>query len=280
MIKVGYLGPEGTFSEEAGKVYAKKLEGKVEMIPYATFHDLLTDANRNKVDEAVVPIENSIEGTVPAVTDILAQENNLKIKQEIVVAVHQYLVAGKGVKLSEITDVISHPQPLGQCTEYLRKNLPKAKLHLSHSTVEAIKQVATSISEKGIVFAAIGSKAAANLYKLKIIASSVNAKGNETRFLVLAKNDHAKTGHDKSSIVFSVAKNRPGGLYSILGEFADRKINLTKIESRPSKKALGDYFFFVDLDGHRDDALVSEALKNVKKNVAFFKFLGSYPKHK
>jgi prephenate dehydratase len=288
MIKVGYLGPEGTFSEEAGRAYAKKLEGKVEMLPFTTIHDLLFAADRKKIDEAVVPIENSIEGTIGVVTDMLVKDVNLMIRQEMVVPVYHYLIAQKGVKLSEITDVISHPQGIDQSKEFLRKKIPRAKMHLSYSTAEAVRQVATSLGEriiahgkvKGPVFAAVGTEASAKLYGLKVIASRINAPENQTRFVVLAKPDHPRTGDDKTSLVFSVARDRPGGLYSILGEFAVRSINLTKIESRPSKRALGDYYFFVDLQGHREDRLVAEALSKMARKVAFLKFLGSYPRFK
>ena len=277
MLKVGYLGPEGTFSEEAGKIYAKKLEGKVDMIPYSTLHDILMDVEKNKINEAVVPIENSVEGTIGIVTDMLAKDVNLKVRQEIIVPIYHNLIGQKGVKVSSIKEVISHPQGLDQCKEFLRKNLPKAKMLLSYSTSEAVKQVAAS-SHPNI--AAVGSRASAELYGLKILAAKINPSDNKTRFVVLAKTDHKPTGHDKTSLVFSIAKDRPGGLFAILGEFAERKINLTKIESRPSKKALGDYYFFIDLIGHRTDKLAAEALKAVEKKAAFFKMLGSYPKSK
>jgi len=287
-MKVGYLGPEGTFSEEAGRIYSKRLEGKVEMIPYTTFHDLLYAADSEEINEAVVPIENSIDGTIGTVTDMLVKDVNLKACQELILPVFHYLLAQKGVRIGEISDVISHPQPLEQCKDFLRKKMPKAKLHLSYSTAEAARQVALSLGEKiishgkvkGPVFAAIGTLSAAKLYGLSVIAKKINAKDNQTRFVVLSKKDHKMTGDDKTSIVFSIAKDRPGGLHEILSEFADRSINLTKIESRPSKRALGDYYFFVDLQGYRDDKQIKDALSKIKSKASFFKFLGSYPRFK
>jgi prephenate dehydratase len=287
-MKVGYLGPEGTFSEEAGKVYSSKLEGKVEMMPYPTFHDLLYSADRDEINEAVVPIENSIDGTIGTVTDMLVKDVNLLICQELILPVFHYLLAQKGVRINEITDVISNPQPLEQCKDFLRKRMPKAKLHLAYSTSEAARQVALSLGEKiishgkvkGPIFAAIGTLSAAKLYGLSVIAKKINAKDNETRFVVLSKNDHKRTGNDKTSIVFSIAKDKPGGLHEILSEFADRAINLTKIESRPSKRALGDYYFFVDMQGYGGDKQIKEALLKIKRKAAFFKFLGSYPRFK
>lgn len=287
-MKVGYLGPEGTFSEEASKLYAKSLNLSASMIPFGTFHEVLKAVDNGEIDEAIVPIENSIDGTIGTVTDMLAKDVNLKILREIVLPVHNCLLAQKGVKLHEITDIISHPQPIEQCKEYIRKKLPKVKLHLSSSTSEAAKQVALSLGEKiiahgkikGPVFAAIGPQSLSKLYDLAIIAKDINSKDNQTRFVVLAKNDHKRTGDDKSSIVFSLPKDRPGGLHDVLMEFAQRGINLTKIESRPAKKALGDYYFFVDFQGHNDDSEVQNALKLIQSKVAFYKFLGSYPAFK
>jgi prephenate dehydratase len=164
--------------------------------------------------------------------------------------------------------------------------LKKAMIHLSSSTAEAVKQVALSMpgkpkTKEKHVYAAIGTKAAAKLYGMDVLASNINDfKDNQTRFIVLAKNDHPVTGKDKTSIVFTIAKDQPGGLYNILGEFAVRRINLTKIESRPSKTALGDYYFFADMEGHHKQKPVEEALAEVKKKAAFLKILGSYPRAK
>lgn len=284
-MKVGYLGPEGTNSEEASRLYLKKIEGKVELIPYTTIHDVLFAADRGKINEAIVPIENSIEGTVGIVTDMLVKDVDLVIKQELIIPIYHYLVVQKGITFREITDVISNPQVLDQCKGFLRKNLPGAKLHLSYSSADAVRQVATSLGKviahgrtKGSVFAAIGTAASAGLYGLKIIASRINAHDNQTRFVVLAKNDHPRTGKDKTSMVFSIASDRPGGLHDVLSEFAVRNINLTKIESRPSKKALGDYYFFADMQGHCQDRVIAEALKEIKRKTSFLKLLGSYPR--
>ena len=285
-MRVGFLGPEGTFSEEASKIYLKRIPGKIELIPYTTVHDLLFAVDRGKIKEAITPIENSIEGTVGVVTDMLVRDVRLMIRQEIVIPIYHYLIAQKGVHLNEVSDVISHPQALDQCKEFLKKKLPKVKLHLSYSTSDAVRQVATSIGEKiiahgrvkGSVFAAIGSKSSAKLYDLKILAQKINAKENQTRFIVLAKKDHARTGKDKTSVVFSISSDRPGGLHDILSEFAVRNINLTKIESRPSKRALGDYYFFADMEGHRQDRVIAEALREINRKASLLKLLGSYPR--
>jgi prephenate dehydratase len=288
MIKVGYLGPEGTNSEEASRLYLKKIEGKVELLPYSTIHDVMSAADRKKIDEAIVPIENSIEGTIGLVTDALVKDVSLVIKQELVVPIYHYLMVQKGINLGDITDVISNPQILDQCKEFLRRKLPKAKLHLAYSSAEAVRQVALSLGEKviahgkvkGSVFAAIGTAPSAKMYDLKIAAAKINAHDNCTRFVVLSKTDHPRTGDDKTSIVFSISKDRPGGLHDVLAEIAMRNINLTKIESRPSKKALGDYYFFVDMQGHRQDTTIAEVLSEIKRKTSMLKLLGSYPRAK
>jgi prephenate dehydratase len=285
-MKVGFLGPEGTFCEEASNIYLKRVPGKIELIPYTTIHDLLYAVDRGRIAEAITPIENSIEGTVGIVTDMLVKDVNLLIRQEIVIPIYHYLIAQKGIRLPEVTDIISHPQALDQCKDFIRSNFPKVKLHLAYSTSDAVRQVAISLGEKiiahgrikGNVFAAIGTKTSASLYGLKVLASKINAKENQTRFIVLTKKDHAPTGKDKTSIIFSILKDRPGGLHDVLEVFAVRNINLTKIESRPSKKALGDYYFFADMEGHRKDKTIAEALRDIKKQASFLKILGSYPK--
>jgi len=268
MLKVGFLGPEGTFSEEASSIYQKKI-GKAKFIPYSTIHDLLIDADKGKIDE----------GTIGIVTDTLVNEVNLKIKQEIVLKVNHYLMSKVKLAPGKVTEVLSHPQVIDQCKHYLRRKLPKAKVRFAFSTADAARQVAEAEVIPSLDMpAAIASNASARLYGLKIIDSKVNdSPYNSTRFVVLAKTDHPRTGNDKTSIVFSILRDRPGGLHEILGEFAKRKINLTKIESRPTKRTLGDYFFFIDMQGHRTDKLVSQALSEVKKKASFFKALGSYP---
>lgn len=274
--KIGYLGPEGTFSQDAGFLYLKKLEHKADLIPFSTIHDLLIAVDRKKLDEGIVPIENSIEGTIGIVADMLVKEVDLKIKNEIIIPIHHFLMAKGKIPLGKIKEVISHPQPIEQCRTWLRKHLPHAKITLSYSTAEAAKHVALSEKEN---IAAIASRGSAELYKLKILVKDITEyRDNLTRFVILSKQDHVPTKSDKTSIVFSITADKPGGLHKILEKFAIRDINLTKIESRPSKKALGDYFFFVDMEGHRTDKPVSEALKDIKAKVSFIKILGSYPK--
>ncbi len=275
-MKLGYLGPEGTFSFEAARSYASGIDANAELIPYPTLHDVLFACDREHIDAAIVPVENSIEGTIGVVQDMLVKEVDLKVKDEFVLAVDNSLLSVKGAFVSGIKKVLSHPQPLEQCRNWIRKNLPEAVLRSTTSTSEAAKEVSVA---KDTSSASIGSASLASIYGLEVLVKDINDyPDNETRFIVVAKADSKQTGTDKTSVVFSILSDRPGGLYGILAEFAKRKINLTKIESRPSKKALGDYFFFVDMEGHRTDKQIADALADMSNKVAFIKILGSYPR--
>lgn len=270
--KIGFLGPGGTFSEMAAREYVGH---KVTLVPYETLYDLILAADRGVVTAAVAPLENSLEGSVNLTLDMLVKEVDLRISREIVLHIHHYLLGWPGTKLDRISEVFAHPQASGQCHEWLRKNLKQAKVHPTESNAQSVELVARS---KNFWQAAIGPKRAGEIYGLKVLASHINDfKENQTRFVVLAKKDSPATGRDKTSIVFSTLRDRPGGLYEILGEFASRAINMTRIESRPSRKMLGDYVFFIDLAGHREDPKVAQALAAVRRKASFFKMLGSYP---
>lgn len=274
-MTIGYLGPEGTNSHDAAKLYAKKTRAKTSLVAYPTLHDLLFAVDREAVDQGIAPVENSIEGTVGVVQDMLVKEVDLKIMGELVLPIHNCLLCNKNIELKDVTEVISHPQPLEHCRGWLRKHLPHARITASSSTAEAARYISSSRSKTAC---AIGPSSLSKLYGLKVIRKDItDYSDNATRFIILSKADHKRTGKDKTSIVFSAIADRPGGLFSILGEFASRKINLTKIESRPSKKALGDYFFFVDISGHRKDKKIAEALSGMTNKVAFMKIIGSYP---
>lgn len=277
MIKIGYLGPAGTFCEEAALLYTEKIEAQ--LVPLTPLYDLILSIDKGDVDEGVVPIENSVEGSLSLTLDMLVKEVKLLIKKEIILAVQHYLLGQAGTSLIEITDVVSHPQAQAQCHQFLRERLPGVKFHPAESTAQAVEAVANAKSQPGQVLAAIGSLKAAKIYGLEVLSDVINDyQDNFTRFVVLGKKDAPPTGRDKTSIVFSSLRDKPGALWELLGEFAKRGINLTKIESRPSKKMLGDYLFFVDLEGHRTEPKVKEALAAVEKSVSYFKMLGSYPK--
>ena len=219
----------------------------------------------------MVPIENSTEGQVGATLDALVLKEGVKIYGEQVIPVNHNLLSNKGTKEEEITDVYSHAQALAQCQRYVNKN--KMNPHFTTSTAAAAKEVKLK-SNVG----AIGTLKAAELYDLEIISKNIqDFKNNETRFIILSKNDHAMTGNDKTSILFSLSDDKPGDLNGILSIFAVNEINLTKIESRPSKKGLGKYIFFVDFEGHKSDEVIKYILNIIKTKTSFMKVLGSYP---
>ena len=222
----------------------------------------------------VIPIENSIEGPVGITLDSLAHKFDLKIYKEIVIPINQNLIVNPGCTMDDIEDVYSHAQAIAQCQEFIREN--KIQPHYAISTARAAKDIIGDESK-----AAIGNSKIVELYGLEILQSNIqDVDNNETRFVVVSKKDHEMTGRDKTSIIFSIYEDKPGGLYNILGIFEKNDINLTKIESRPSKKGLGKYLFFVDFNGHKDDDLVQNILDEVDKNTYFLKVLGSYPEFK
>jgi len=272
-MRVAYLGPPGTFSEEA--IARCDLARGGEAVPFPTFADAYRALRREEVDGAMLPIENSIEGSVGATLDLLVAEPGPIIRRELLLPVRQHLLARPGTPLAEIARVLSHPQPFGQCSRFLRERLPGAALLPTHSTADAARQVAAG--EPGA--AAIGSRAAADRYGLALLAESIqDVDENVTRFVLLARADDGPTGRDRTSIAFTLDRDRPGGLHEVLGEFAGRRINLSKIESRPMKQALGHYVFFLDFEAHRLDESGSGAIVGVKSLVHRLYLLGSYPR--
>lgn len=219
----------------------------------------------------VVPIENSIEGPVGITLDSLAHKFDLKIYNEIVIPINQNLIVNPGCTMEDIEDVYSHSQAIAQCQEFIREN--KIQPHYAVSTARAAKDIIGDNSK-----AAIGNSKIVELYGLEILQSNIqDVDNNATRFVVVSKKDHEMTGKDKTSIIFSIYEDKPGGLYRILGIFQKNNINLTKIESRPSKKGLGKYMFFVDFNGHKDDEVVRDILREIDEHTYFLKVLGSYP---
>ncbi|MBU0580323.1 MAG: prephenate dehydratase [Candidatus Margulisbacteria bacterium] len=273
MKKIGYLGPKGTYSEEAALLYLQTTEG--ELVPLETIFDVIMAVDAKKVEEGIVPIENSIEGSVNETLDLLAdQDIKLKIKQEIDLPIFHSLMVKDKVKIEEIKEVLSHPQALAQCQHFLRQNLPGITTHSAPSTAAAAEWIAKGKFANG---AAIASTQSAKALGLNVLAEKINDYDSVTRFVVIGQKDHVPTGNDKTSVVFSATKDQPGVLYELLGEFARREINLTKIESRPRKKILGDYLFFIDLQGHRKDEKIDQAIKTMGQKASYFKMLGSYP---
>lgn len=266
MVRIGFFGPSGTFTEEA----ALTLEG--ELVSFNTIPEVFEAVNRKVVDAGVVPIENSIEGSVGITLDLLVHDYDLKIKKEIILPISHNLLVNPDADLEDIKIVYSHTQPLSQCRKFIEGM--KVEIRATSSTSAAAELI---VGEE--TAAAIGTKRAAQIYGLNILIRDVqDYKNNLTRFVVIAHDDHLKTGEDKTSIVFSLMEDKPGGLYDILGDFARRGINLTKIESRPSKEKLGRYIFFADFEGHHEDKEIRNILNMIKSKVGYIKIFGSYPK--
>ena len=272
-MRVAYLGPPGTFSEEA--VARCDLAGPEAPVPCLSFADAYDAMGDGRADAALLPIENSLEGAVGTVLDLLVHRPGPLIRRELLLPVRQHLLARPGTRLADVTRVLSHPQPFGQCAAFLRERLPGAVLEATHSTADAARQVAAGAPGA----AAIGARAAAGRFGLEIIAESIqDSDENTTRFVLLGPADEAPTGRDKTSIAFTLDRDRPGGLYEVMGEFAARGINLSRVESRPLKQALGHYVFFIDFEGHRLDQAGATALLHLERRVHRLYLLGSYPR--
>ncbi|MDF2955652.1 MAG: Prephenate dehydratase [Candidatus Alkanophagales archaeon MCA70_species_2] len=271
MILVGVLGPEGTFSENAAKLWLSS-GVDFQLNYYDTISDIFDGVLRGEADYGVVPIENSLEGSVGETLDLLSKEP-VKIVAEVLVPIRICLLA-RG-ELSDVKIIMSHPHALAQCRGFLRKLKGKVEVRETGSTAHAAK-----LAEEFKEVAALASEDSASKYDLRVLARDVQDRNSITRFIVIAREgaeDSKPTGNDKTSIILYL-KDRPGALYEVLGEFAKRKINLTKIESRPSKRALGDYMFHIDCEGHVRDKKVKEALLCINEKAETLKVLGSYPK--
>ncbi|MCD6457011.1 MAG: prephenate dehydratase [Methanophagales archaeon] len=290
-MKIGILGPAGTFSEDAAELWLKgKNESFVEMKYYETIFDVSESLLRKEVDYGIVPIENSLEGSVGETLDVLSSENReeIQIVGEVLVPINICLLA-QTFKKSLIKKVVSHPHALAQCKQFIREQLKGVEVNSVDSTASAAK-----LASQSEEIAALASKAAAQKYGLNILEENIQSgalprkpaspegayKDSVTRFVVLSASASgiktAPTGRDKTSVLIYL-KDYPGALYDVLGEFAQRGINLTKIESRPSKRALGDYMFHIDCEGHIEEEKVKETLKGVESKVAMLKILGAYP---
>ena len=270
--RIAYLGPTGTYTEEA----TLRHDPTALLTPLASVLAVAAAVDTGMADEGVVAIENSLEGSVNDTLDVLIHESRLRIRKELVLPINHHLMAKPGTNVNDIQVIYSHPQSLGQCRRFLERCFPKAQLMASLSNAKAVEEVKTS----PVPAAAIAPKRAAELYGMAILASGIQDNPvNVTRFVVIGHEDSPPpTGHDKTSICFSFNNDEPGQLYGVMGEFAQRTINLAKVESRPSKETLGKYVFLIDLDGHRLDPPVKAALEGVRKRVGMFKVLGSYPR--
>lgn len=274
-MKAAYLGPAGTFCEEA----LLAILPDADPVSFATERAAILAVDAGEADVAVVPIENSIEGSVTGTLDTLAHDApDVEIRGEVVLEVTHCLVGAPGQSINSITEVLSHPQGLAQCARYLDATVPAARRMAATSTAEAVRLA----GERGDGTAAIGTALAAGLYGCEVLASGVaDEPGNATRFVQLARTGRPSVGTaglHKTSVLFSGAGDAsPGWLVRCLSEFAFRGINLTKIESRPQRKQLGHYLFLLDCDGHVEDSQVAGALDGLRGHCEAVRVLGSYP---
>ena len=273
--RVGFLGPLGTFTEQA--LRSQPDLAVAEMVLYPTMPDVLDAVESGEVDLGFVAIENSIEGMVNLTQDELAFSHDLLIQREVVLDIEHCLLASSGTTLGQIKEVLSIPVATAQCHAYVRRNLRQAEVRATNSTAEAARIVG---EDRSGGLAAIAPRASAELYGLEVIAADIaDHPGNQTRFVVVAKEGvPAPTGHDRTAIVVYQRADEPGSLISILQEFAARRINLSNLLSRPTKDGgLGDYCFVIYADGHVADELVADALRQLRAKQGTVKFLGSYP---
>lgn len=270
---LGYLGPPGTFSHEAALYYRAGQACRLK--PFSTIEQIFASVENKTVDIGIVPIENSLEGSLNLTLDLLAGNTSVKIKGELLCKVKHCLLALPGQEMAAIKKVYSHPQALAQCRRYLERTLPAATRTAASSTTDAALRVAEGNQQA----AAIASRRAAKIYGLEILQENIqDGPGeNKTRFLLLALKDAPFTGKDKTSLLLTLP-DRPGTLYSALGIFARHELNLTKIESRPVRGNLGKYIFFLDVTGHREDTMLAGALHESKEKNIKVKILGSYPR--
>ncbi len=272
MPSIGYLGPRGTFTQEALEAgFSQQFD---RLVPYSTVPEVLLAVQSGEVDSGIVPIENSIEGAVSVTLDTLAFETDLLIERELVHPVSHRLLARPGVRREDVAGIVSHPQAAAQCRGFMARWFAGVPVRAANSTAEA----ALAVSESDEPLAAIATELAAGIYGLEVLDRDLEDHAqNVTRFVIVGKRKASPTGRDKTSIACFIRENRPGSLLEILQEFASRGINLTKIESRPTKKVLGEYYFFIDIEGHVDEPEVAGAIGSLVGMLRELKLLGSYP---
>lgn len=267
-VRVGMQGERGSFTEEA---LIKFFGPRVEVVTFRSLAEAFNSLEACGVDYSIVPVENSLVGTVGETYDLLLV-HNVYIVGEVVLRITHYLLGLEDSGIEKIKTVWSHPQALDQCRSFIEKHKLEA---VPRSNTAAAARELSSIKDETV--GVIASKRAADIYKLKVLVEGVEDNPNNyTRFFVLGKKLHEPTGRDKTSIMFS-AYHEPGSLYSCLEVFAKRRINLTKIESRPTKMKPWEYYFYLDFEGHIEDSVCREAIRELSKRVLFLKILGSYP---
>jgi len=271
---IGYLGPVGTFTEQA--LFSQTDLADLEHVRYGSIVEVLRAVEDGSIDYGFTAIENMIEGSVNATIDTLAFDAALLIQREVVINVNLNLLVQTGVKLDDLRHVRSYPVAYAQCRRYLADNLPNATVEATNSTADAARDLSET---KALDTAAIAPIRSAEVYGLEVLASDIeDHPENQTRFVMVGRDGITPpTGHDKTSFLVYQRENAPGSLVGILQEFAARSIDLVKLESRPTRKGLGDYCFLIDCVGHIADEVVADALRNIHMKQGNVKFLGSYP---
>ena len=273
MGTLAFLGPKGTFTQRAAYLYMEEFRDEsFRGVEYPSIPELISAVDRGEAEQGVVPIENSQEGSINVTLDMLTHQVDLYIQFEIILPIVHNLLVSHGTTMNDITKILSHPQAIAQCRSFLERNLKGVEIHYTLSTAEAAKRVVGTSDS-----AAISTVEAAQAFGLRVLKKNIHDNGyNSTRFVVLGKEIPPPTGRDKSSIVFMV-DHRPGSLYKILEIFARFNINLTKIESRPAKTMLGQYLFYIDFEGHRQQDIIRRILETISNSAMYYKYLGSYP---
>ena len=275
-MRVTYLGPPGTFSEDA--LRAAVSEEEIEAIPAASVYDAIVAVREGTADRALVPFENSIEGAVTATLDTLAFDaDGLTLVGEYDLPIRHCLIAAKEIPLERIEVVLSHPQPSAQCARFIRENLPQAEVRAAPSTAEAVRTVA----ESDQAWAALGAESAARLYGAAVLRAGVEDEAdNITRFVWVAPEGTRPSGSGpwRTSLVFSeLGEDHPGALVEALQVFSDSDVNLTRIESRPLRRGLGRYQFFLDIEGNASDEPLAGAIEALRAKAETVRVLGSWP---
>lgn len=274
--RIAYLGPNASFSEMAKDLFCAKYYIQAYPTPMQTIRQVIEFVEQNPNTLGVLPVENSIEGTVRESLDnlMLSTNPNIKILSEVIMPIRHCLLS-RTTEFYSITGVISHPQALAQCQNFLHDELPR-NLNIIEATSTA--EAARSLANYNLTYAAIGSEKTAEVYNLNILRENINDdKSNQTRFALIGDFETEKTGRDRTSIAFSTA-NKPGALLEILNIFYENNINLTFIASRPSKQGFGEYIFIVNFDGHIRSKKILDTVTRIKEKTIFLRFLGSYEK--
>lgn len=268
-MKLGYLGPKGSYSYEAALFYAKDSV----LYDMDNFHDVIDGVEDGSLDEGILPLENSTEGVVTQVADALLHTRHSAIKKELVIPIVHNLYSFSG-KMEDVRYILSHSQVLEQCRLFFRTQYSGIRLIPCGSS----SQACIRMKSEGREYAAVASSSIGALHGLKLVQEAIQDNSwNETRFIVIGREKAGMTGNDKTSIAFTFHEDHPGSLYSVMQEFAEESINLSRIESRPAKSQIGKYVFYIDFAGHQDDEQVKALLERIRRKTNSLKILGSYP---